>query len=124
MGLIDSARRAARAGRLDDAARAWEQVRTVSPDNPEALFFFGQRALASGDARGAVQMLKRAALSAPRDALIPLALATAHRATGDAVGELSAYDQALSTDPYCFPALLGKAAVHERLGRTRAAARI
>lgn len=122
--LVDSARRATRAGRLDEAARAWEQVRTVSPDNPEALFFFGQRALAGGDARGAAQLLKRATLAAPKDALIPLALALALRTSGDTAGELAAYDQALTTDPYCYPALLSKGAVLERLGKSRNAARI
>ncbi|NOT40494.1 MAG: aspartyl beta-hydroxylase [Alphaproteobacteria bacterium] len=109
---------------MDEAARAWERVRTVSPDNPEALFFNAQRALASGDARSAAQMLKRAALSAPKDALIPLALAAAERAIGDTAAELSAYDRALTADPYCYPALLAKGAVLERLGKTRNAARI
>ncbi len=122
--LVDSARRATRAGRLDEAARAWEQVRTVSPDNPEALFFFGQRTLAAGDARGAAQLLKRATLAAPKDALIALALAVAHRTSGDTAGELAAYDQALSADPYCYPALLAKGAILERLGKSRTAARI
>lgn len=109
---------------MDEAARAWDQVRTVSPDNPEALFFFGQRTLAAGDARAAAQLLKRATLAAPKDALIPLALAVALRTAGDTAGELAAYDQALSADPYCYPALLSKAAVLERLGKTRTAARI
>lgn len=109
---------------MDEAARAWEQVRTVSPDHAEALFFFGQRALASGDAKAASQLLKRAARAAPKDALIPLALSAAHRTTGDAAGELAALDQALTADPYCYPALLAKGALHERLGRTRVAARI
>ncbi|MFM9862423.1 MAG: aspartyl/asparaginyl beta-hydroxylase domain-containing protein [Micropepsaceae bacterium] len=122
--LIDSARRASRAGRLDEAARIWEQVRTVSPDNADALFFLGQRTLAAGDARAAIELLRRAASSAPKDALIPLSLAGAFRALGDTNSELAAYDQALSADPYCYPALLAKGAVLERLGKTRAAARI
>lgn len=109
---------------MDEAARAWDQVRTVSPENAEALFFFGQRALAAGDARGAAQLLSRAAVSAPKDALIPLALAAAYRASGDTAREIVAYDQALSVDPYCYPALLAKGAVLERLGKLRTAARI
>jgi aspartyl/asparaginyl beta-hydroxylase (cupin superfamily)/predicted TPR repeat methyltransferase len=123
-GLIDSARRAARAGRLDEAAHTWEQVRAAAPNNPEALFFFGQRTLATGDARGAVLLFERAAAAAPKDALIPLALAAAHRAVGDRNAEMAAYDRALIADPYCYPALLAKGSLLERLGKHRAAARI
>ena len=109
---------------MDDAARAWDQVRAVAQDHPEALFFLAQRALATGDPRAAAQLLQRAALSAPKDALIPLSLAAAHRAMGDAAGEMAAYDQALTADPYCYPALLAKGALLQRQGRARAAARI
>jgi aspartate beta-hydroxylase len=122
--LVDTARRAARAGRLDEAARAWEQVRAAAPDHAEALFFFGQRALAQGDAIGAGQLLERAARNAPNDALIPLALANAHRLRGDDQAEMAAFEAALKADPYCYPALLGKAVLLEKWGRGRAAARI
>ena len=122
--LVDAARRAARAGRLDEAARVWEQVRATAPDHAEALFFFGQRALTQGDAAGAVQLLERAARNAPKDALIPLALANAQRLRGDDRAEMAAFEAALKADPYCYPALLGKAVLLEKWGRTRAAARI
>ncbi|MCE9522219.1 MAG: aspartyl/asparaginyl beta-hydroxylase domain-containing protein [Alphaproteobacteria bacterium] len=122
--LIDTARRAVRAGRLDEAARAWEQVRVLAPDHAEALFFFGQRALAQRDLAAAVQWLQRASRSAPRDAVIPLSLANAHRALGDPVGEMAALTAALTADPYCYPALLAQAALLEKTGRRRQAARI
>lgn len=122
--LMESARRAARAGRVDEAARAWEQVRAAAPDNTEALFFFGQRALAQGDPRAAVQWLSRATQLAPKEALIPLALANAQRALGDDQGEMAALEAALKADPYCYPALLGKAALLEKAGMKRNAARI
>jgi aspartate beta-hydroxylase len=122
--LIDTARRAARAGRLDEAARAWEQVRLTAPDQTEALFFFGQRALAQGDARGAVQWLARATQLAPKEALIPLALANAHRVLNDNTSEMAALEAALKADPYCYPALLGKAALLEKTGHKRNAARV
>ena len=121
--LVDAARRAARAGRADEAARAWEQVRAAQPDHPEASFFFGQRALLQGDARGALPWLQRAALSAPKDALIPLSLANAHRILGDNEGEMAAFEAALKADPYCYPALLGKGALLEKTGFRRQAAR-
>lgn len=122
--LIEQARRAARAGHLDEAARAWEQVRLAAPDQTDALFFFGQRALAQGDARGAVQWLARAAHLAPKEALIPLALANAHRVLGDNSSEMAALEAALKADPYCYPALLAKAALLEKTGFKRNAARI
>lgn len=122
--LIDNARRAARSGRLDEAARAWEQVRAVSPDNPEALYFFGQQALSRGDSNAAIQLLERAAAVAPKDAMIPLALANAWRRTGNAAAELASLERALKADPYCYPALLLKGALSERLGHRRAAARV
>lgn len=121
--LVDSARRAARAGRLDEAARLWEEVRATAPDHPEALFFFGQRALAQGDAPGAIQWLSRASTLAPKEALIPLALASAHRALNDGRGEAAALEAALKADPYCYPALLAKGALLERQGLKRNAAR-
>jgi len=122
--LIDTARRAARAGRLDEAARAWEQVRLAAPDHTEALYFFGQRALAQGDARTAAQWLARATQLAPKEALIPLALANAHRLLNDNTGEMAALEAALKADPYCYPALLAKAALLEKTGFKRNAARI
>lgn len=121
--LIDSARRASRAGRPDEAARAWEKVRETAPDNAEANAFFGHLALRQSDPRSAIEWLQRAARAAPRDALIPLGLANAHRMLGDAAGELAAFDAALKADAYCYPALLGKGALLERLGQRRQAAR-
>lgn len=122
-GLVDAARRAARAGRPDEAARAWDQVRAAAPTHPEALFFFGRRAMAAGDVNGAIQFLTRAAEAAPKDALIPLSLAHAYRALGNSEREQAALDAALKADPYCYPALLAKGALLERTGFPRPAAR-
>lgn len=122
--VAESARRAARAGQLDEAARLWEQVRAGAPDHPEAWFFFGQRALAKGDAIGAAQWLSRAAQLAPKEPLICLALANARRTLNDTDGEMAALEAALKADAYCYPALLAKGALLERAGLKRNAARI
>jgi aspartyl/asparaginyl beta-hydroxylase (cupin superfamily) len=122
--LVISARSVTKAGRLDEAARAWEQVRAIAPDHAEALFFFGQHHLARGDANGAVSLFERVMKSNAKDALIPLALAGAHRLRGDTLAEVAALERALAADPYCYPALLAKGALLERSGRPRAAARI
>ncbi|MEQ1865435.1 MAG: aspartyl/asparaginyl beta-hydroxylase domain-containing protein [Micropepsaceae bacterium] len=121
--LVEAARRASRAGHNEEAARSWDQVQKSAPDHPEALYYFGQHALAQGDAKGAVQLLERAARAAPNDALIPLGLANAYRALGNSHLEQAALDAALRADPYCYPALLAKGALLERLGFHRRAAR-
>lgn len=120
--LIDVARRAARAGRTDEAARAWEQVRASAPDHPEALYFFAQRALAQGDARSAVPWLQRAAQASPQPVIL-LGLAHAQHMLGDDMGQMNALEGALKADPYCYPALLSKGALLEKMGFPRQAAR-
>lgn len=122
--LVIAARGVAKSGRLDEAARAWEQVMTIAPEHAEALFFFGQHHLARGDANGAVSLFERAMKSNAKDALIPLALAAAHRVRADTLSESAALERALVVDPYCYPALLAKGALLERAGQARAAARI
>lgn len=122
--LVDLARKAARSGRTDEAARAWDQVRAASPDHPEALYFFGQRALAHGDPVAAVRWLSKAAEQAPRDAMIPLAWAHAERLRSNDAGEATALEAALKADPYCYPAILAKGALLERQGFRKQAARL
>jgi aspartyl/asparaginyl beta-hydroxylase (cupin superfamily)/Flp pilus assembly protein TadD len=121
--LIGTAQSAARAGRLDAAAQAWERVLKAAPNHPQALVFLGQQSLRRGDARGAIEMLQRAVKAAPRDAIVALNLAFAHRAAGDAAGEMSALGAALAADPLCYPALLARGALLERTGQRREAAR-
>ncbi len=122
--LRHAALNAAAGGRPDEAARLWQQVLALVPEQPDALHFMGQQAMNRGDQRGGALLLERAARGAPKDALIHLNLALAKRATGDAAGEMAALDGALAADPLCFPALLAKGALLERTGNRRVAARI
>lgn len=122
--LVDLARKAARSGRVDEAARAWDQVRAASPDHPEALYFFGQRALANSDPASAVRWLSKATEQAPRDAMIPLAWAHAERLRSNDAGEAAALEAALKADPYCYPAILAKGALLERQSFRKQAARL
>ena len=122
--LAQSAREAARMGRMDDAALLWEQVRASAPDHPQALLFLGQHMLARGrNAQGAVELLRRAAKADPQNPVIPLNLSFAYRALGDVQNEMAALTSALAADPYFFPALLAKAMLQERMGKHRAAAK-
>lgn len=123
-GLAQSARMALESGRVDESARLWGQVLAIAPDHPEALFNLGQHALYRKDAKAAVQMLERAQQLAPREPMVALNLSFAHRALGDLQGEAAALGTALAIDPYFYPAMLAKAALIERAGDKRQAARI
>jgi aspartyl/asparaginyl beta-hydroxylase (cupin superfamily) len=115
---------AARAGRLDEAGRIFGEVLRLSPQHPRALLFLGQQTLHRGDARGALDLLARAAVAAPKDPLAWLNLSFARRTLADSAGEIDALDKALVADPYCYPALLAKGAFLVRIGRRREAARV
>lgn len=121
---VQAAVQATRAGRHEEAARAWERVLAVAPDHPEALYFLGQRALRLGDPAGARQMLERAAAANPKEPLIHVYLALSAREMNDPNSEGRALERALVADPYCSPALLLRGAWYERLGRRREAAEV
>ncbi|HEY2070641.1 MAG TPA: aspartyl/asparaginyl beta-hydroxylase domain-containing protein [Rhizomicrobium sp.] len=123
-GLAQSARLALEAGRLDESARLWGQVLSLAPDNGEALFHLGQHALYRKDARAAREMLEKALTVAPREPMVALNLSFACRALFDTPGEAAAIERSLAIDPYFYPGLLAKAALMERSGGKRAAARI
>ena len=122
--LLQSAQDAARAGRSDEVARLCEQILRLAPNHPQALSNLGMRALQSGDAKGAVDLLRRAATSAPKEPAVQFNLALACRALGDAGGEWDAIERALALDPYFFLALFAKGSWLERNGDRRGAGRI
>jgi aspartate beta-hydroxylase len=110
-------------GRLEDAARTWEQVLAISPAHPQALLCLGQHRLMRKDVAGARGFLERAERFDPKNPIVPLNLAFAFRAIGDGQNEMTALVRALSIDPYFFPALLAKGMLLERSGALRQAAR-
>jgi len=120
--LGQSARHAMATGRTEEAARLWHQLAQREPENAEALLHLGQISLQKKDFTTALQLLEKARATAPGDPVIPLNLAFLFRATGDADRELAALTEALSIDPYFYPALLSRGMLEERQGNTRAAA--
>jgi aspartyl/asparaginyl beta-hydroxylase (cupin superfamily) len=124
VSLAQSARVALEGGRVDESARLWSQVLALAPDHPEALFNLGQHALYRKDAAAAREMLTRALALAPREPMVALNLAFANKALNDPHGEAAALEHALAIDAYFYPALLAKAALIERSGDKRQAARI
>jgi aspartyl/asparaginyl beta-hydroxylase (cupin superfamily) len=121
--LIAKARAETAAGRLDAALLAWGEVERAGP-HPEAALNLARIALKRGDGAAAIAHFTRAEALAPKEAVIPLERAGAHKLVGDAEGEIDALERALAVDPYCYPALLFKGGWFERQGRPHDAARI
>jgi aspartyl/asparaginyl beta-hydroxylase (cupin superfamily) len=122
--LAAEARAASRAGRAGEAAERWRRIVAAAPDHAEALLSLGQYELRRGAAQASLEFLARAERATPKEAMVPLEAALAHRMLGDGPSEIAALDRALAADPYCFPALLFKGAALERLGHPRNAAAI
>jgi aspartate beta-hydroxylase len=122
--LVEAAGRAMQAGRLEEAARGWESVLSLAPDHPLALMHLGQHALYRGQPQQAQHLLQKAAQADPGNPAVPLNLSFVFRALGDTARETEALIRALTIDPYFLPALLARAALLERTGNTRQAAKI
>lgn len=122
--LAESGQAAMRAGRHEEAARAWSEVLALEPAHGQALFHLGQHALMRRDIFRARELLERAAAAAPKEPAVALNLAFVYRATGDTENEMAALIRALAIDPYFYPALLAKAMLLERMGRMRQSARV
>ncbi len=120
--LIQSATTQASAGRWDEAERSWREVHRLDPANAKALFSLGAHAYQRGAHGEARRWLEAAVASTPKDLLAQLTLATVCRSLGDAAAERMAIDAALVIDPYCLPAMLGRADWFERADERQAAA--
>jgi aspartyl/asparaginyl beta-hydroxylase (cupin superfamily) len=112
--LVQTAGQLANAGRLEEAERAWREVRRLEPRNPQALFSLGIHALKRNDLPAAVELLRAAKAVAPTDLPILMTLCAACRQQGDHAGEREAIEAALAADPYFMPALLARAGWLER----------
>ncbi len=122
-GLVQSAQQATAAGQAERAASLWQNILTKVPDHPQALLHLGQQALRRQDFNLALSLLERARAAAPRNPIIPLNLSFLFRATGNADAEMASLSQALSIDPYFYPALLSRGVLEETLGHLRIAAK-
>jgi aspartyl/asparaginyl beta-hydroxylase (cupin superfamily) len=81
-------------------------------------------ALRQGNARGALDLLRRAEADAPADVAVKMQIALALRTLGEFDGALRALDAALTLDPYQLLALLSKGWILEKVGRARDAAAV
>ena len=122
--LVHNAGQLANAGRWQEAERLWLEVRRLEPRHPKALFSLGVHALQRGDVAGARELLQAARNAAPRDLLVLMTLASAHREAGDSQAEREAIEAALALDAYFLPALLARAHWMERFGVAAQAAAV
>ncbi|WP_174299536.1 aspartyl/asparaginyl beta-hydroxylase domain-containing protein [Caulobacter sp. S45] len=94
-------------------------------DTPSTIATLERRAaeaMRRRDFTSAVRELQGAAEQAPGRLELWLALAAAHRASGELSAALRAVDRALQREPRAFPALLMRASLLERIEGVRAAA--
>ena len=122
--LIARAQSADRAGKPAEAEKLWDALAASAPNHPKVIVFQAQRMMERGDAANAVALFQRAQAADPKDPEIPVHLAMAHNARGEHELALAALDRALALDPYFFMALLSKAALLERMGWPRQAAKV
>ncbi len=120
--LLSAAVTEQRAQRPNEAVRYLEQVVAIAPDHAQALNSLGTHALGARDFDRARTFFARAAEADPREPVLWLNLARAHRELGDFAGELAALDRILALDARHFTALLRKAHLFQRQGEDAKAA--
>jgi aspartyl/asparaginyl beta-hydroxylase (cupin superfamily) len=120
-GEADLFARAAEAwqqGRRADSTALLETIVAADPRHLAALNTLAMIALNSGDAAGSLHWLERAVAVEPKAAPIWFNLYQAHDLAGDSERGMASLDRALELDPYYVPAVLMKADLLHRLGRT------
>jgi aspartate beta-hydroxylase len=105
-------------GRHAESAALLEAVIAADPRHLAALSTRAMIALNGGDAVGACHWGERALAVEPGAAPLWFNLYQAHDLAGDSESGLASLDRALELDPYYVPAILMKADLLHRLGRT------
>src|SRR5438552_5008259 len=121
--MLEGAERAQAQGQPEEAGRLLAAAQSLAPENAAVLAAHGLYALRKGDAAEARQWLEKSLSQDASDPRVHLNLATSLRALNDADTEMKALDQALTLDPYFFPAVMQKASLLEQMGKGREAAR-
>ena len=120
--LIEAVDHADRAGNSRDADNTLARAMAAAPDHPGVLNVAGMRALLRGDAVAARPLLERAVAADPASPGLWLNLALVHREFRDDGAERDTVERALAIDPRFVPALLHKARLLERQGKSKQAA--
>ncbi|HEX5209358.1 MAG TPA: aspartyl/asparaginyl beta-hydroxylase domain-containing protein [Steroidobacteraceae bacterium] len=122
--LLGAAERADLQGQPAEAARLLSQAASLAPDDAMVLGAQGVHALRVNDAAGARQWLERSVAADSSNAAMYLNLATSLRELNDPEAESKALERALTLEPHFTLALIQKASLLERTGKTKAAARM
>jgi aspartate beta-hydroxylase len=119
--LFTTASAAWQQGRHAEASELLEALIGQEPDHLAARNTLALIAINARDAAAAIRHLERAVAIEPAAPGIWFNLYQAHDLSGDADTALASLDRALSIDPYFVPAVLKKAELLERLGRSEEA---
>jgi aspartate beta-hydroxylase len=113
--------RARRAGQLDEARHAVGAALELAPAHPVALNLAGLIALDQQAHDAAADFFARAAAADPKEPLLRLNLANAHRHAGRIDDARQALHDALALNQHHFPSLLRRAELEEAHGKPSAA---
>ena len=122
--LEAAAIQAAKAGKEEDAARLWARVLELAPAHPLALAALGKRAFRYGDHATARLAFERLVQATPDDPQAWINLALACQAQKDEAAEQTAIHNALVADPSNMVALILRANLLERQGKTHQSASV
>jgi aspartate beta-hydroxylase len=120
--LASQAGQAANMGQWAQAERLWNEVRSLDPNHPQALYSLSMHAWQRGDLNAAIDLILLAQRADPKDPLLAMAASILYRDSGDLENELNAINSCLSIDAYYLPALLAKASYLERIQKPKLAA--
>ncbi|MRW91364.1 tetratricopeptide repeat protein [Duganella sp. FT80W] len=125
MAILEAAAiKAAQAGKEEDAARMWARILELNPQHALALSSLGKRAFRYGDVATAHRAFSRLAEVAPDDPQSWINLALACQGLKDEAGEETALYKALVADPSHLVALIMRANLLERQGKTHQASSV
>jgi aspartyl/asparaginyl beta-hydroxylase (cupin superfamily)/Tfp pilus assembly protein PilF len=113
---------AAQAGREQEAVRLWGRILAIDPNHMRTLTTLGQRAFRQGDMQSARTAFQRIVDIDGSDAQQWIHLALTCRNLSDQETEEKAIQRALSLDPTDLVALILRASLLERQGKTHEAA--
>lgn len=110
-----------RAGRTEQAERAFRKVLKGDPNHPDALVFLGIAANMSGHHAYAAGLFEKALTRKPDDPQALYNLGVAEQGRGRQEAALARYDAALALTPGFMQAAFNRALVLDALGRSEAA---
>ena len=122
--IVQAAKAAGAAGRSREAEELLARAAQLAPDHPAVLNERGLQLLQRGEAAGARELFRRATDADPGHPALWSNLAASLDALGLYEEEMAAVERALTIEPRHPTALLQKAALTERRGDRREAARI